>query len=148
MRKFGLLLAAHGGLAQSTLESIEMLMGPQENVETVGLYPGMGGDELRGIMEQKLTLLADCDNIVIAVDLVGGTPANAAAELVAMRPELQLVGGFNLAFLLELASSEELSETSLAEWLEAGAIGMQDIGARLRALLGTGNDATTAANEL
>jgi len=148
MREFGLLLAAHGDFAKGALESLEMLMGPQENTETVGLFPGMGSDDLLAAMEQKLEALSGCKNILIAADLVGGTPANVAAMLVAQRPELQLIGGFNLALLCELAASDELSESSVAEWLEAGLFGMQDIGTKLRALLGADPDAAPAEDGL
>jgi len=147
MRSFGLLIAAHGNLAKSVLESLEMLMGPQENTETVGLFPGMGSDDMRIAMEQKLDLLSGCANILIAADLVGGTPANVAAELVALRPNLQLVGGFNMAFLCELAASDDLDESAIEDWLEAGTFGMQDVGKRLRGLLGDNPVATTAEDD-
>ena len=134
-RNFGILLAAHGTLAQAALESLIMLMGPQEGIETAGLFPGMGREELRSAMEEKLHVLERYNKILIVADLVGGTPANVAAELIAERAELQLVGGANMGFLCELAAMEELNEKVLAELLEAAHGGMQDIGTKLRDLI-------------
>jgi len=135
VRKFGLLLASHGDFAKNALETLEMLMGSQSNVEIVGLFPGMGIKELQSAMKQKLDTLAHCGTILIVTDLVGGTPANVAAELVASNPNLYLIGGFNMALLCELAVSEELSEATMAECLGAGILGMQDLSAKLRTLL-------------
>ena len=134
-RNFGILLAAHGTLAQAALESLVMLMGPQKGIETVALFPNMGREELRCIMEEKLEVLAQYNKVLIVADLVGGTPANVAAELIAERTELQLVGGANMGFLCELAGMEELDEKVLAELLEAAHSGMQDLGTKLRSLL-------------
>jgi len=134
-RSFGILLAAHGDLAHSLLRSLEMLMGPQPSVETVGLFPGMGREEMRAAIEQKLAILAGCDGVVIVADLAGGTPANVAAELVSERPDLHVVGGANLAFLCELCVCDGLDEAVIADAIKAGHIGLHDVGAKVRALL-------------
>jgi PTS system mannose-specific IIA component len=145
-RNFGVLLAAHGTLGQSALESLCMLAGPQEGIEPVGLFPGMGREEMRAVMEEKLQVLAGYKSVLIVADLAGGTPANVALELVAERVELQLVSGVNMAFLCELAAVKELNEETIAGLLEAGRNGLQDQGAKIRALLGQERGAAAFAD--
>ena len=147
-RKFGVLIAAHGTLAQSAFESLEMLTGRQKNIETVGLFPGMGREELRGAMEKKLELLAGCEGVLIAADLVGGTPANVAAELAAKRPALQLVAGVNMAFLCELVIMEDLNDAVIDELMEAGHLGLQNLGAKVRAFSGSERNISLDENDL
>ena len=145
-RKFGVLIAAHGNLAEAALESLEMLTGHQENIETVGIFPGMGRGEMRAAIEKKLELLAGCQGILIAADLVGGTPANVAAELAARPPEgkglpeLYLAAGVNMAFLCELTSMEDLNDAVMDELTEAGRFGLQNLGEKARSLGGSGID--------
>ena len=148
VRNFGVLLAAHGSLAQSALESLSMLTGAQEGIETVALFPGMGREELRAAMEEKLAILKGYESVLIVTDLLSGTPNTVAAELVAERPELQLVSGANMAFLCELAAAEKLDETTLAGLLEAGQAGMQDFGTKLRFLCEKERSALPSADDL
>lgn len=135
-----MLIVAHGNLAETALESLEMLAGPQEKIETAGIFPGMGRGEMRAAIEKKLELLAGCEGILVAADLVGGTPANVAAELVARPPsgkglpELYLAAGVNMAFLCELTAMEKLNDAVMDELLEAGRFGLQNLGAKLHTI--------------
>ena len=133
-RNFGILLAAHGSLAKSALETLETLAGSQQGVETVALFPDMGREELRAAMEEKLEALAAYKTVLIVADLVGGTPANVASELLAARPELQLIGGANMTVLCEAAFADNLDGDAMAELLKAGGMSMQDLGAKVRGL--------------
>ena len=147
-RDFGILLAAHGNLAHSLLESTEMLVGPVPGAETVALLPGMGRDQLLEEMKHKLEKLCEYEKILIIADLVGGTPANTASELVATDDSLELIGGVNLAMLCEIAYTKNLADCTIANWLALGGKTMQDIGARVRSLMGQTQDDASLEVEL
>jgi len=133
-REFGILLVAHGNLAESFRMSMEMLMGPIQGLETAALMLGEGREQLLETMLQKLEALAGYESVLIVADLVGWTPSNTAAELVAGRTDLQLIAGANLALLCEIAGGSVLNDEVIDAWLSLSGKTIQNIGAKVRDL--------------
>ena len=98
-----LILISHGAFAAGVREAAEMILGPQENLEVFGLYPG------------------DPDHTLILADLPSGTPSNTAMLMV-MKHHVHALSGYNLPALLELLTLREEMEAGelIAAATEAG----------------------------
>ena len=93
----GLIVVAHGGLAEEMLRAAEHVVGPLMAAKAVG-----------GDLAEKLDVISaaveEVDNgagVVILTDLFGGTPSNLAIAAMA-RPDVDVVTGVNLPMVLKL----------------------------------------------
>lgn len=111
-----LIIAAHGKLALELVNSAQMVYGETDNIHPVIFVPGEGQDTLVEKYEAIITTLQPSDSVLFLVDLFGGSPYNAAARIVAKRPQDDIVTGTNLPMLLEVmdASADAKSATELA----------------------------------
>jgi len=116
----GIVIVAHGGLAEALLAATEHVVGPQANARAIAIEPA---DDLRARQAEIDRVVAELDNgqgVVLITDMFGGTPANLA--LGAMKsPTIEVICGANLPLLVKLAKSRErpLAEAVKAA-LEAG----------------------------
>ncbi|MDB5013948.1 MAG: hypothetical protein JWQ25_2150 [Daejeonella sp.] len=105
MRKF--LIATHGALAAGIKSSLDIIIGPAENVFLIQAYL----DENKTIEEELIEVLhqiEDEDELVIFTDLLGGSITNQIVTH-ALKSNIHIVSGFNLPLLIEviLADGDE-----------------------------------------
>ncbi|EGP5243156.1 PTS sugar transporter subunit IIA [Enterococcus faecium] len=113
-----MIVMSHGNMAAETVNSAKMIVGEMENVFVIAMKED---DGLSGTMDKLETVLATFDlqtEIVILIDLKGGTPGNTALMKLGSYPNLNVVSGLNLAMLIEAALSPLTSSASLASHLE------------------------------
>lgn len=112
-----LIVAAHGKLAVELVNSAQMVYGETDNVHSVPFVADEGQDTLVEKYEAIIHSLSPTDSVLFLVDLFGGSPYNAAARVVAKRPQDDIVTGINLPMLLEAmdASTEAKNASALAE---------------------------------
>lgn len=101
----GVIIATHGLSSVELLKSTEMIVGKQKNVETVTFKEGEGLEELTNHYEKALIKLSHMDDILILVDLLGGSPFNVAAN-----QNYEVITGVNIPMLLELFLNRETVE--------------------------------------
>lgn len=97
----GVVVAAHGSLSTSLMESTSMILGDMEQVETVSLVIG---DSLEGLVERvrdAVNAVNTGEGVVIFLDLFGGTPSNASALLTQEMDNVFAVTGVNFPMLAE-----------------------------------------------
>ncbi|WP_010240702.1 PTS sugar transporter subunit IIA [Clostridium arbusti] len=99
-----IIIAAHGKLAGELLNSAEMIFGKQENVETILFVPGENTENLKVKYKEKLANFKDSKEVLIIVDLFGGSPYNAAFEVAAANENIDILTGVSLPMLLEILS--------------------------------------------
>lgn len=95
-------VCAHGNLSKSLIEAMGMIAGVPEGIEAFPLLPGMDPFEYRA----EIAAFVDAhetDDVLLLVDLFGGTPSNMCASL-ARREGIEVVAGVNLAMLIEVAT--------------------------------------------
>ena len=121
------IVAAHGRLAEGLIASSAMIAGPQEDLVAVTFDPSEGPDDLLA----KYTAAVEkspSDRYLILVDLLGGSPYNAAARFAAEREDADVVTGVNLPMLVEVLG-RRLTGGSLPELVDtartAGAGGVK-----------------------
>jgi len=115
----GIVLVSHGPLAEGLKGAAEMIVGPQERFLAIGMDPAADLDRLREQIEAAAAdaSAGDKTEVLVLVDLMGGSPANASAYL-ATNGTVVLCGA-NLPMLLEVlmaresASVQELTEIAL-----------------------------------
>lgn len=98
----GIIIASHGEFAEGILQSGAMIFGDQQNVKAVTLMPSEGPSDLRSKIEAAIAAFDDQKQVLILVDLWGGTPFNQANGLLeGHEDEWAIVSGLNLPMLIE-----------------------------------------------
>ena len=119
----GVLIATHGGFAEGLLNGAELLVGKQEQIETLGLYHGDGIEEFTAKMNAALDKLDTGEGVYAFVDILGGTPSNAILQCMRGR-NVKAFAGVNMALMIQtllmrgVFSGDELYE-SIQEAIEA-----------------------------
>ena len=132
----GVLLIAHGALAQSLVESAKMIMGDDiPNYRALQLEIGADLEQYKNEFLTAVRELNTGDGVLVLADLFAGTPANTALQN--LRQEgYGLLTGANLAMVVEALSNrdgmtlEEVKEAAL----EAAKASMVDINQKLKGM--------------
>lgn len=93
-----IVLASHGPMANAMLESSRMLYGDAENVVAVCLYTQDSTNEFADKLRREIER---DEEVLLLVDIPGGTPSNQGMMLLSEYPGLRIVSGMNLMMLLE-----------------------------------------------
>ena len=126
----GLIIATHGDLAASALEAAELLVGEQEQVETIGFRPGDSLELLLERFTQAIKRLEECEEILVLTDIKGGSPCNAETVMKAKNPKLRVVAGLSIPLLAQFFESKANGETladSIDELIEIGKFSIREI---------------------
>ena len=126
----GLIIATHGDLAASALEAAELLVGEQEQVETIGFRPGDSLELLLERFTQAIKRLEECEEILVLTDIKGGSPCTAAPVMKAKNPKLRVVAGLSIPLLAQFFESKANGETladSIDELIEIGKFSIREI---------------------
>lgn len=117
----GLVIIAHGGLAEEFRKAIIHVLGPQENISAIGIGPE---DDIEQARERLINAVTDVDagkGVVVLSDMFGGTPSNLAISLL-NRDNVEVIAGVNLPMLIKLVSLRKNKPigTAILEAQEAG----------------------------
>ena len=108
-----ILLATHGDFAEGIFMTGSMLFGEQENVAAVTLQPSEGPDDLRAKMLQAIDGFENKDEVLILVDLWGGTPFNQANFIInGHEDKWAIVAGLNAPMLITAYANRDDCETA------------------------------------
>ena len=123
----GFILTGHGHFSNGLKSAIDMVAGDQPAFQIVpfeGAEAGAYGDKLR---EAITAMRAECDGVLVFVDLLGGTPFNQAMMITQAVDNVEVVAGTNLPMLIELilTRGNASSVTELAE--QAVAVGQAGV---------------------
>ena len=109
----GSILSTHGNFATGIQQSASMIFGEQPNVAAVTLQPNEGPDDVRKKMEEAVASFEDPQQVLILVDLWGGTPFNQANGLIAGHEDTwAIVAGLNLPMLIDAYASRMMMDTA------------------------------------
>lgn len=99
----GIVLVSHGHLAKEFADALEHIVGKQDQLTTIGLFPT---DDIETKRESILKAVGTVENgkgVVILTDMFGGTPSNLAHSLLEGN-NVEIVAGMNLPLLIKLTS--------------------------------------------
>lgn len=95
------ILVSHGSFSKGLFETMEMVLGEQQNLSYVGLYPHQGVDILIENIEIELKKADKGEEILVLSDLFYGSPFNAVVQLMNTYDVYHLTG-INVPLLMEI----------------------------------------------
>lgn len=125
----GVLIVTHGNFGKELLKSTELIIGKQENVETLGLNHGDSIEELSHSVNECIQQLEKGKGVLVFTDLFGGSPSNVTAANMG-KLNFESISGVNLPMLIEALSMREcMCISELVDCVyEAGRKGIKNIG--------------------
>lgn len=126
------LLLSHGPLAAGVAGAAEMILGPLDGVQVIGLQPADGPDSLCTAVSEVLDRWAG-EQVMLLTDLLGGTPFNVCFRTFQERG-MPVLTGLNLPMLLVALTERQRPPAELEPLvLEAGRDGIRSLAAEVRA---------------
>ncbi|MFB6469215.1 PTS sugar transporter subunit IIA [Cytobacillus sp. Hz8] len=107
------IIASHGRYAIEARNSCQMITGLTEKIHPIAFTESMGLEDVVCQYEELIKKYTD-DSITIIVDILGGTPCNAAIIVANKYENITIVAGLSLAILIPLSLGESLEETILS----------------------------------
>jgi mannose PTS system EIIA component len=77
----GLVLVSHGRLAEELRSAMEHVVGHQDGVATVCIFPEDTMESRREDIRGAIAKVDTGDGVVVLTDIMGGTPSNLASQL-------------------------------------------------------------------
>lgn len=96
--KIRIVLASHGEQSKGMLNTVQMLLGPQENIAAYSLYPEMPVTDLTEKLQAEIDQYG-AENILFMTELKQGSPFNAVVSLT-RNYNIYHITGINLAALM------------------------------------------------
>lgn len=100
----GIVIVAHGGLAEEYRRAVEHVMGPQDGLRAIPVSASCD----RAAKQSEICAAADAVDagrgVVVVVDMFGGSPSNLSLPACAARDRVIFYGA-NLPSLIKLARS-------------------------------------------
>ena len=113
MKELPAILISHGHYSKYALESAEMIIGKQENCEVISVTEDKDLDSVTKELEEVYKKLKNEKGVIILTDIRGGTPSNAAANLLVRESDILALSGYNMPLLLELFTNRDLGMEEL-----------------------------------
>ena len=116
----GLVIVAHGTLAQALLAATEHVVGPLPNAHAVSIRDSDDLHERQAEIDRLVGQANTGDGVVLITDMFGGTPSNLALGAIS-GPDIEVICGANLPLLVKLAKVRDRPlEQAVRVALEAG----------------------------
>lgn len=112
----GIVIAAHGHLAEELANTAREIVGELPHVATCSVAPGCSLEELREHIKQAVRSVDDGEGVLLLADLLGGSACTQSLLLCA-KEKLEVLTGVNLPMLLK-ANSLRLAMPKLHELAE------------------------------
>lgn len=128
-RRFRFVLASHGEQAKGMLNTVQMLLGQQENIVAYGLCPEQPTTTLLEQLEGEIAAHG-AENIIFVTELMHGSPFNVVVSLTRDHPIFHITG-INLAMLMaalmERDDEQATGETICQAAMDAAAGSFADV---------------------
>lgn len=137
-QKYRIILASHGKLAAGMLNTVQMLLGPQENMTAYCLSP----DEDVDGFEEKLRKEVEqygAQNIIFMTELLHGSPFNCLVNLT-KKYDLHHISGTNLPTLMGAVLARDDEDATIDDVCSAAMEASQNSILDVRALLQTAEE--------
>ena len=117
--KIRVVLVSHGEQSQGMLNTVQMLLGPQENIAAYSLYPESTVDDFAAKLRAEVEQYG-AENIIFLSELKQGSPFNALVSLT-RDYDIYHITGTNMATLMGIIIDRD-DEGATAESLCAAAM--------------------------
>lgn len=110
----GVVIVAHGNLAEELLATAEMIAGPMPKTKAIGVHPRDTMDKIRAAIESALRDVNEGHGVLLLTDMFGGTPCNVSLTFLE-EGKIEVLSGVNLPMLLRLATNRTEGPAPLGE---------------------------------
>ncbi len=111
----GVVVAAHGNLAQELVQTTNFIVGDQENLLALSIDPSRSVEEMQDEIKRAIKKVDQGDGVLLLADMFGGTPANMCLSFLE-EGRVEVITGANLPMLIRLSQcrdgSMDLYETA------------------------------------
>jgi PTS system mannose-specific IIA component len=101
----GIVVVAHGRLAEALIETAEMIVGKIEGIKACAFCQGSDVEKLRKMLKTSIKDVNTGDGVIILTDMFGGTPSNIS--LAFLEENLEVITGVNLPMLLNALTKRD-----------------------------------------
>lgn len=102
----GIVLVAHGKIADAFLETARQILGGAEAVATVSVRTPAADERVLEEIERARKEVDRGRGVLIVTDMFGGTPCNISLSLLGDR-QVEVLTGLNLGMLLKILTSRD-----------------------------------------
>ena len=100
----GIVIVAHGGLAEEYRRAVEHVIGPQSGVRAISVGASCDRDAKQGEICRAADDVDSGDGVVVVTDMFGGSPSNLSLPA-CVAADRVIFYGANLPSLIKLARS-------------------------------------------
>ncbi|MDO5292719.1 MAG: PTS sugar transporter subunit IIA [bacterium] len=112
-----IILVSHGKAAEGMMHSVQMIIGQQPCLSSMGMMPGEHYQPMVDEIEREIRENPTVQYIIIA-DLLGGSVCNGMMTLL-QYSNVNLIAGLNMALVISLVLDEEqLSKEEIRNYIE------------------------------
>jgi PTS system mannose-specific IIA component len=117
----GLIVVTHGNLAKEFVAALEHVVGPQQQIKAISIFPDDDMEERRDAIAEAAKSLSGDDGVIILTDMFGGTPSNLSISIM-NAGSVEVIAGVNLPMLVKLARirEEALLQDAVKQAQDAG----------------------------
>ncbi len=101
-----ILLCTHGDFAIGIKDSVDLICGMGDSIETICVKPEDSIDTVKNSISKFIEKFDKEDNIIIFTDILGGSPTQAAFHFIKPESNTFVVSGLNLGLLLEVVLND------------------------------------------
>ena len=98
----GIIVVTHGNLAREFVAALEHVVGPQQQIAAISIFPNDDMEERRNAILEAAKAANSGDGVIILTDMFGGTPSNLSISVM-NQPMVEVLAGINLPMLVKLA---------------------------------------------
>jgi PTS system mannose-specific IIA component len=106
----GVVIAAHGRLADELLQTAVFIVGKIEYMKAVSIDPARDVDDLQAEIRKAIKEVDAGDGVLILTDMFGGTPSNMTLAFLEEN-RIEVVTGANLPMLINLCQCRTKKQT-------------------------------------
>ncbi len=117
----GLLIVTHSDLGREFLNAAEFIVGRLDAADAVSITQTADSEQIRKMIEEKVSALDTGEGVLILTDMFGGTPSNISLSF--LKEEMvEVLTGVNLPMVIAIAQNRpDMDLSKLAEMAqEAG----------------------------
>lgn len=97
----GLVLVTHGRLALELVSALEHVVGKQEHISTICIFPEDDMEVRRADILDAVKKVGS-EGVILLTDMFGGTPSNLSISVM-KEANVEVIAGVNLPMLIQLA---------------------------------------------
>ncbi len=95
----GIIVVAHGGLAQAFVDTSEMIVGPMDGFKACSFAQDSDVDSLRKMLKNSIKEVNKGEGVIILTDMFGGTPSNISLSFLE-GGKVEVITGVNLPMVI------------------------------------------------